>query len=68
MYSTKYTNLRIKWITLKNAIPLKIGANLCFPKGGIRDEHVLLLTPAQINRLDKAQVERRRVQIRLSAR
>ena len=28
----------------------------------------MLLTPAQINRLDKAQVEGRRVQIRLSAR
>ena len=31
-------------------------------------ESVLLLTPAQINRLDKVQVEGRRAQIRLSAR
>ena len=44
------------------------GNSLSFPKGGIRGDHVLLLTPAQINRLDKAQVEGRRVQIRLSAR
>ena len=42
--------------TLKYAIPLKKGATLCFPKSGIRGDHVLLLTPAQINRLDKAQV------------
>ena len=34
-------------------------------KGG---DHVLLLTPVQINRLDKAQAEGRRVQIRMSAR
>ena len=54
--------------TLKDAIRLKKGVTLCFPKGGIRGDHVLLLTPAQINRLDKAQVEGRRVQIRLSAR
>ena len=43
--------------TLKDAIRLKKGVTLCFPKGGIRVDHVLLLTPAQINRLDKAQVE-----------
>ena len=54
--------------TMKDAIRLKKGVTLCFPKGGIRGDHVLLLTPAQINRLDKAQVEGRRVQIRLSAR
>ena len=54
--------------TLKDAIRLKKGVTLCFPKGGIRGDHVLLHTPAQINRLDKAQVEGRRVQIRLSAR
>ena len=54
--------------TLKDAIRLKKGVTLCFPKGGIRGDHFLLLTPAQINRLDKAQVEGRRVQIRLSAR
>ena len=54
--------------TLKDAIRLKKGVTLCFPKGGIRSDHVLLLTPAQIIRLDKAQVEGRRVQIHLSAR
>ena len=43
--------------TLKVAIRLKKGLTLCFPKGGIRGDHVLLLTSAQINRLDKAQVE-----------
>ena len=47
--------------TLKDAI------RLCFPKGCIRG-HVLLLTPAQINRLDKAQVQGKRIQIRLSAK
>ena len=52
--------------TLKDAIRLKKGATLCFPKGGIRGDHVLLLTPVQINRLDKAQVEGRRAQIRTS--
>ena len=54
--------------TLKDAIRLKKGVTLCFPKGGIRGDHVLLLTPVQINRLDKAQVEGRRVQIRMNAR
>ena len=54
--------------TWKDAIRLKKDATLCFPNGGIRGDHVLLLTPAQINRLDKAQVEGRCVQIRLSAR
>ena len=49
--------------TLKDAIRLKKDVTLCFPKGGIRDDHVLLLTPAQINRLDKAEVEGRRVQM-----
>ena len=48
--------------TLKDAIQLKKGVNLCFP------DHALLLTPAQINRLDKAQVQGKRVQIRLSAK
>ena len=43
--------------TLKGAIRLKKGTALCFPKGGIRGYHVLLLTQAQINQLDKAQVE-----------
>ena len=41
--------------TLKDAIRLKKGVTLCFPKAGIRGD-VLLLTPAQINRLYKAQV------------
>ena len=54
--------------TLKAAIRLKKGVTLCFPKGGIRGDHVLTLTPAQINRLDKVQSEGRRVQIRMSAR
>ena len=54
--------------TLKDAIRLKKGATLCFPKGDIRGDHVLLFPPVQINRLDKAQVEGRRVQIRMSAR
>ena len=53
---------------LKGAIRMKKGVTLCFPKGGIRGDPVLLLTPAPINRLDKAQVEGRRAQIRLSAR
>ena len=34
----------------------------------IRGDHVLLLTPAQINRLDKAQVQGKRIQIPLSAK
>ena len=54
--------------TLKDAIRLKKDVTLCFPKGGIRGDHVLLLIPAQINRLDKAQLQEKRVQIRLSAR
>ena len=54
--------------TLKDAIRLKKGVTLCFPKGGIRGDHVLLLTPAQINRLDKPQVQGKRIQIRLSAK
>ena len=41
--------------TLKDAIRLKKGATLCFPKGGIRGDHV--------NQLDKAQVEGRRAQM-----
>ena len=54
--------------TLNDTIRLKKGATLCFPKGGNRGDHVLLLKPAQINRLDKAQVEWRRAQICMSAR
>ena len=53
---------------LKDAVRLKKGVTLCLPKGGIRGDHVLLLTPEQINRLDNAQVERRRAKIRMSAR
>ena len=34
----------------------------------MRGDHILLLTPAQINRLDKAQVEGRGAQIRMSTR
>ena len=47
--------------TFKDAIRLKKGVTLCFPKGGIMGDHVLLLTPAQINRLDKAQVQGERI-------
>ena len=54
--------------TLRDAISLEKGATLCFPKCGIRGDHVLLLTPVQINRLGKAQAEGRCVQIRMSAR
>ena len=54
--------------TLKDVIRLKKGVTPCFPKGGIRGDHVLLLTPAQINRFDKAQVLGKRVQIPLSAK
>ena len=54
--------------TLKDGIRLKKGVTLCFPKGGIRGDHVLLLTPAQINRFDKAQVQGKRIQIHLSAK
>ena len=54
--------------TLKYAIRLEKGATLCFPKGGIRGDHVLLLATVQINRLDKAQADGRRVQIRISDR
>ena len=54
--------------TLKGDIRLKKGVTLCFPKGGTRSDHVLVLTPAQINRLDKAQVQGKRIQIRLSAK
>ena len=69
MYGQYKVNLSENQVdTLKDDIRLKKGVTLCFPKGGIRGDHVLLLTPAQINRLDKAQVEWRRVQIRLSAR
>ena len=34
--------------TLKDVIRLKKGATLCFSKGGIRGDHVLLLTPIQV--------------------
>ena len=54
--------------TMKDAIRLKKGVTLCFQKGGTRGDHILLLTPAQINRLDKAQVQGKRIQIRLSAK
>ena len=54
--------------TLKNAIQLKKGVTLCFLKGGIRGDHVLLLIPSQINRLDRAQAEGRRVRVGMSTR
>ena len=54
--------------TLKDVIRFEKVVTLCFPKGGIRGDHVLLLAPSQINRLDRAQAEGRRVQIRMSAR
>ena len=54
--------------TLKDAIRLGKGVTLCFPKAGSRGDNVLLLTPAQINQLDKAQVQGKRIQIRLSAK
>ena len=44
--------------TLNDVIRLKKGATLCFPKDGIRGDHILLITPVQINRLDKAEVKR----------
>ena len=53
--------------TLKDAIRLKKGVTL-FSKRGIRGDHVLLLTPPQIIRLDKAQVQGKHIQIRLSAK
>ena len=54
--------------TLKDDIRLKKSVTLCFPKGGIRGDHVLMLIQAQINRLGKAQVQGKRIQIRLSAK
>ena len=54
--------------TLKDAIRLKKCVTFSFPKGGTRDDHVLLLTPAQINRLDKAHVQEERILYRLSAK
>ena len=50
--------------TWNDAIRLKKSLTLC----GIRCDLVLLLTPAEINRLDKAQVQGKRIQIRLSAK
>ena len=47
--------------SLKDAIRFKKGATICFPKGGVRGDHVQLLTPVQIIRFDKAQAEGRRV-------
>ena len=54
--------------TMKDSIRLQKGVTLCFPKRGIRGDHVFLLTPTQFNRLDKAQVQGKRIQIRLSAK
>ena len=47
--------------TLKDAIRLKKGVTLCFPKGGIRGD--CYLHQQKINRLDKAQVEGRRARL-----
>ena len=64
MYVQYKVNVSEKQVdTLKVAIRLEKGARLCFPKGGVRGDQVLLLTPTQINRLHKAQVEGRRAQI-----
>ena len=54
--------------SLKVSIRLKKGVPLCSSNVGIRADHVLLLTPTQINRLDKAQVEGRHARLRMSAR
>ena len=54
--------------TLKDALRLKKDVTLCFQKDVIRGDHVLLLTPAQINRLDRAQAEGKCVQTRTSVR
>ena len=54
--------------TLKDAIRLKKGVVLNFPKGGIRGDHELLLTPSQVNRLDKAQSSGKLAHLRLSAK
>ena len=53
--------------TLKDAVRLKKVVTLCFPKGGIRGDHVLLLTP-QFNGLDKAQSSGKCIHLRLSAK
>ena len=69
MYIQYKVNVSEKQVdTLKDAIRLKKRVIFCFLKGGIRGDYVLLPTQAQINRLDKAQVEGRRAQIRLSDR
>ena len=51
-----YVQYKVNVSENQDAIRLKKCVTLCFPKGGIRGDHVLLLTPAQINRLDKAQI------------
>ena len=69
MYIQYKVNVYVNQVdTLKDAIRLKKGVTPCFPKGGIRDDYALLLTPVQINRLDKVQVEGRRAKIRMRAR
>ena len=54
--------------TLKDAIRLKKGVVLSFPKVGIRGDHEILLTHSQVNRLDKAQSPGKRAHLRLSAK
>ena len=51
---------------MKDAILLKKGVILRFPKVGNRGDHVLLLTPAPAQ--DKVQAEGRRARIRMSSR
>ena len=53
---------------VKDAIRLKKGVVLSFPKGGIRGEHEMLLTPSRVNRLDKAQSVGKRMHLRLTAK
>ena len=52
----------------ENQVDTLVGVTLCLSKGGIRGDHVLLLTPVQINRFDGAQAEGRSVQFCLNAK
>ena len=53
---------------VKDAIRLKKWVVLSIPKGGIRGEHELLLTPSQVNRLDKAQSAGKQMHLRPTAK
>ena len=60
MYVQYKVNVSEKQVdTLKDAIRLKKSVTLCYPKGGIQGDHILLLTPPEITRLDSAQAEGR---------